>query len=210
MLSKTSCCVRYYSSARNPINHAQDYLVHGVGGRGVVVMVVVGGTSCLLFRICFLLQSTLNSWLRANQDRWIVVVQAESSTRVEQSLLCNFFFSARIGQAIGCWWAQHNNLTSIICLLESVVGVCRTLIHACLYKSNQPGQPVSVIRQTGFSMWMKWTHSRVYSTVAGKMQYKITFMKQTVLDFTKLNDKNKNLHLKKKSQSGKFTSSKTN
>lgn len=40
------------------------------------------------------------------------------------------------------------------------------------------------------------------------MQYKITFMKQTVLDFTKLNDKNKtNLHKKKKiSQNEKFTS----
>lgn len=54
------------------------------------------------------------------------MVQAQSSGRVEQSLLCNFS-SARIGQAVGCWWAQRGNLASIICLLESAVVQRRTL-----------------------------------------------------------------------------------
>lgn len=64
---------------------------------------------------------------KASQDGWIVVVQAASSGRVEQSLLCNFL-SDGIGQALDCWRAQHNNLTSIICLSESAVAACRTFI----------------------------------------------------------------------------------
>lgn len=89
-------------------------------------------------------------------------MQAESSGSVEQSLLCNFL-SLRIGQAVGCWWAQHGNLTSIICLSESVLVVCRTLssMHAFVNPNNQSGQPVSIIHhgQTGLSSYMKSTYS---------------------------------------------------
>lgn len=73
------------------------------------------------------------------------MVQAESSGSVEQSLLCNFL-SVRIGRAEGCWWAQRSNLTSIICLSESAVVVCRThsSMSAFVKATNQPGRPVSI------------------------------------------------------------------
>lgn len=80
----------------------------------------------------------------------IVVVWAESSGRVEQSLLCNFL-SARIGRAVGCWWAQHNNLTSIICPWESAVAVLRTLSStpAVVNLTRQPRSArVSINNQT--------------------------------------------------------------
>lgn len=63
----------------------------------------------------------------------------ESSGSVKQSLLCNFL-SVRIGQAVGCWWAQHANLTSIICLFDSEAAVCRThsSMTALLNQSARP------------------------------------------------------------------------
>lgn len=80
----------------------------------------------------------------------IVAVWAESSGRVEQSLLCNFL-SAWIGRAVGCWWAQHNNLTSIICPWESAVAVLRTLSStpAVVNLTRQPRSTrVSINNQT--------------------------------------------------------------
>lgn len=64
-------------------------------------------------------------------------MRAESSGSVEQSLLCNFL-SVRIGQAVGCWWARHSNLTNIICLPESVVVVCGTHSSMQAFVKNQP------------------------------------------------------------------------
>lgn len=65
---------------------------------------------------------------RASLGGWIVVVQAASSGRDEQPLLCNFP-SDRIGRAVDCWWAQRSNLTSsIICLSEPAVAACRTFL----------------------------------------------------------------------------------
>lgn len=52
------------------------------------------------------------------------MVWAESSGRVEQSLLCNFL-SARIGRAVGCWWAQRNNLAKHYLSL-GISGCCAT------------------------------------------------------------------------------------
>jgi len=59
------------------------------------------------------------------------MVRAESSVGVEQSLLCNFLW-VQIGQGMGCWLAQHGNLTSIICLstLSAVVGRTRSSMPA--------------------------------------------------------------------------------
>lgn len=128
MLSKTSCCLLYYSSARNPINHTQDYQVRTVVGGRRSVCLPCSSSVCSI------------SFQTANQDGWIaVVLRAESCGSVEHSLLCNFL-SERIGRAVGCWWAQHGNLTSIICLSESVVAVCRTLSSRPVFvnPSNQP------------------------------------------------------------------------
>lgn len=70
------------------------------------------------------------------------MVRAESSGRVEQSLLCNFF-SVRIGQAVGCWWAQRSNLESIIRLLESALAERGTVSStpASAHPTDQPRRP---------------------------------------------------------------------
>lgn len=132
MLSKTGCCVLHYSSARNLINHGWDNQVHTAGGRSAQPGFLSAAPhlfTCLL---------------------WI---HDKEGTSIEQLLWCRrnpagvsnshcYVISCQRGlvKRLGCWWAQHGNLTSIIFLSESLVVVCRTLlplIHACLCKTNQ-------------------------------------------------------------------------
>lgn len=84
----------------------------------------------------------------------IVAVWAESSGRVEQSLLCNFL-SAQIGRAAGCRWAQHNNLARHYLSLGisgcCAVGLCLPLLrpsppplqHTCVVNPAQAAEQPS-------------------------------------------------------------------
>ena len=159
MLSKSGCCVRHYSSAHNPINHARDYQVHS--GRRED-----GGDLGALSAAHHRRAPAVDSAVMMRREWGWMYCCGGAGQSPPGALSSHCYVISSLPGLVWLWVVSGLSIliSQALSASRNQRWLCARPAHPCLLfvkPTNQPGQPLSVIylSQTGLSLCLKSTHA---------------------------------------------------